>query len=129
MTKAHILFAVLTALAVGSAASAEDRVIDMKPCSFLCALQRNVSGYADVSASAPIDGGYVPSERVPAAADGIGRPDPSVIAARRGDIMVETADDRAARQRLRRKLDRDMAAGPAPVQPLPSASTKRTQPK
>lgn len=129
MTKARILIAILAASAIGPAAFAQDRVIDVKPCSFLCKLQRNVTGHADVSASAPIDGSYVPSERVPAAAEGISRPDPAVIAARKGDIMVETADDRAARRRMRKKLDQDMAAGPAPIQALPTAIPRRSQPK
>ena len=107
MTTARLLLAASVVFAAVPVASAQDRIIDAKHCSLFCKLQRNVTRDAGVSASEPIDGGYLPVERVPDAAEGSTHPDTAAIAAKRGQVMVETAQDRAARRRMERKMDRD----------------------
>ena len=127
MSTARLLLAASVVFAAVPVASAQDRVIDAKHCSLFCKLQRNVTRDAGVSASEPIDGGYLPIERVPDAAEGSAHPNTAAIAARRGQVMVETAEDRAARRRMERKMDRDTtitAVSPVP----PKSKVRKAQP-
>ncbi len=120
----------LTALALSASiqiASAQDRIIDEKHCSLLCKLQRNATRNAGVSATAPIDSGAIPVERVPGATEGTGPPNPSVIAAHRGQVMVETAADRAARRRSKQRLDRELSGSASGNADLP-ANPRGAQP-
>lgn len=114
---ALFLLAGVLAVAQGRVASAEDRVIDVKSCGLACKLQRNLSRDATVSVSEPLDisngeSGAVPtqdaSEPLPEAADGAEHPDPAVIFAHRGQIIVESDEDRAALKRMKAKLEREI---------------------
>ena len=116
-TKAALfLLASVLAVAQARVASAEDRVIDVKPCGLVCKMQRNFSRDATVSVSEPLDigngeNGAVPSEAselLPEAADGAEHPDPAVIFAHRGQIIVESDEDRAALKRMKAKLEREI---------------------
>lgn len=113
---AFFLLATVLAVAQGRVASAEDRVIDVKSCGLACKLQRNLSRDATVSVSEPLDisngeNGAVPveaGEPLPEAADGAEHPDPAVIFAHRGQIIVESDEDRAALKRMKAKLEREI---------------------
>ena len=119
----NVLLIALALSASVRVAGAQDRIIDEKHCSLLCKLQRNVTRNAGVSATTPLGGAAVPVERVPGATEGTSRPDPSVIAARRGQVMVDTADDRAAQRREKQRLDRELAgASKLGLEPLPHAA-------
>lgn len=117
-----VLLASLAALVPAGLASAQDRIIDAKPCSLFCKLRRNVMRDAAVSATAPLGGPVDTIERTPAAADGIGRPNPSAIFARRGEVMAETPSERARRRRMEARMARETADPPvrSAVPPAPT---------
>ena len=97
---------ILFAAVLLSPAMAEDQIIDVKPCNFLCRAWRNMSHNANVSASNPVDQGYVPTEPLPEAADGATLPSLSSLTATPGSIMVESPAERreAERHRARMKI-------------------------
>ncbi len=129
MQPARFLLAGLALAASTAAAPAQDRVIDAKPCSLWCKLQRNVTRNAAVSATAPLGGHPIATERAPAAAEGAGRPDPSEIFARRGEVMAESPAERARARRMKARMAHDIEApGAEPAVRVPTAAPRAQTP-
>jgi hypothetical protein len=99
----------LSTLVIPAALAQEDQIIDVKPCTFMCKVWRNVSRKADVSTAAPSSKEAVSDDRIPAPDEGAAAPRTSQLAAEPGSVMVETAADRARLKRQKAKMEQDIA--------------------